>query len=164
MPLELQPTCRTVPPSVGLSVLSTQPGLASTIFPPHPLPKSSPSSCDPAAPGPYTPAKERWEFAPTHGRVMRKYLPSKTACLWPRAESQRVGFEKDQSSAEVSARPSFTQGKTFLIMKATLDHIPQRRCTAVPPARRVLHGVCTPQRSGKHLHIYLGRKKKKKRS
>lgn len=57
---------------------------------------------------------------------MGKYGSSYTfpAKLWPRAESQRVDFKKDQSLAEVSARLSFIHGKTFHFP----DHVPQREC------------------------------------
>lgn len=43
------------------------------------------------------------------------HLPSHS---WPRAQSQRVGLKKDQSLAEVSARPIFIQGRKLLILKA----------------------------------------------
>lgn len=119
-----------MPPSVGLSVLSTQvPGPARA--PQHHTPIAPFSPCPSPHPPPAT--LQLQGCTPSQGKLgvchnpwsgdekarLILHFPSKTACLWPHAESQRVGFKKDQRLAEVSSRPSFIQGKTFLILIAT---------------------------------------------
>ena len=102
-----------------------QPGLPSTTLPPHPSLRAQiltlllrPCSSRDVHPsqGELGVCPDPWPGDEKPRLIL--HLPSKISCLWPRAESQRVGFKKDQSSAEVSARPSFIQGKTFLILKA----------------------------------------------
>lgn len=140
----LQPTCRTVPPSVGLSALSAQ-HLAWA--PQHHAPITSLSPCPNPPPatlqihGVHS-RQEKLDFVPTNDGVMRKRgsrctFPAKTP-----AEFQPVGFKKGQSLAEVSDRPSFTWGKTFFILKTAWTPYHSRyacRCTS----KRVLCPVCT---------------------
>lgn len=113
------------------------------------MPKSSSSSCNPAAPGCTLQPRKTKEFAPSRDGAMRKHGSRSTFPAKPPAEFQPVGFKKDQSLAEVLDKPSFTWGKTFLTLETawTTQHNRDAcRCTSKEGAAPRVH-------FGKHFHI-----------
>ena len=134
-----------------------QPGLPSTTLPPHPplhaqiltlllwlcsCRDGHPSQGDLGVhPDPWR-NDDRAQLIP--------HLPSKTACLWPRAESQRVVLSRTKAQLKVQTDPVLPRAKAPHLDSA-LDHAPQRRCAAAAPASRVLHRERTDQHSAKRF-------------
>lgn len=143
-----------MPPSAGLSAPSAQ-HLAWA--PQHHAPIASLSPCPNPHPPPATlqlqgvrSSQEKLRsLLPSRDGAMRKQGSRCTFPAKPPAEFQLVGFKKDQSLAEVLDKPSFTWGKTFLILETawTTQHNRDAcRCTSKEGAAPRVH-------FGKHFHI-----------